>query len=318
MTSVRTNLGPLTTPFAVPAHCTVAVWQCSTCGIFWQAQTCSDNSFNSQGVQDDPQCWPPRANDIDISTGVAVGGWGIYSPGTSCPTGYATSCVATGSIDGGFPFQFEVLESETAIGCCPTGFQCVYTPGSDNAQTCYSVARTGSFPVVGCSSGTSNDFHYHHVPVTVTVTETVQSFSVEFESESISYIDAVTVYAPLFQIHYQSTDLSLADSVTGSSSSASGGDTTARPSISPSLSASPSNNAGLSTAAKAGIGVGVGLGGLGLLLLSISIFLYRRRRGASGPVSELMATNKPPPVFMQQQVPPAELSSYPHHAQLPS
>lgn len=195
-----------------------------------------------------------------------------------------------------------------------SGFQCVYTPGSNNAQTCYSLVTTGSFPVVDCSSGTSNDFHYHHVPVTVTVTETVQSFSTEFEEESISYIDAVTVFAPLFQIHYQSTDLSLAESVTETRTSSSTINTdTSRPSITPSLSASSSDNTGLSTAAKAGIGVGVGLGGLGLLLLSISVVLYRRRRRALGHVSEFMTTSKPAPFFVPQQAPPVELSSYPQH-----
>lgn len=52
MTTTRTNLGPLTTPFSYPAHCAVAVRECASCDVFWQAQTCTDN--NANGVQDDP------------------------------------------------------------------------------------------------------------------------------------------------------------------------------------------------------------------------------------------------------------------------
>ena len=55
-----------------------------------------------------------------VSTGVALNGWGFYSPGIQCPSGYATSCVATEGVVGGFNFQFGLLPSETAIGCCPT------------------------------------------------------------------------------------------------------------------------------------------------------------------------------------------------------
>ncbi|KAF7551818.1 hypothetical protein G7Z17_g4745 [Cylindrodendrum hubeiense] len=119
MTPGRTNLGPLTTEFTYPASCTVVVKNCETCDGGWQAQTCSDNTSNSQGVQDNVDCWPDR-DDPQLPTGVAVNGWGFYSPGISCPVGYSTACVATGSKDGGWPFQFVVLQGETAVGCCPT------------------------------------------------------------------------------------------------------------------------------------------------------------------------------------------------------
>ncbi|KAI1127277.1 hypothetical protein F5Y10DRAFT_293065 [Nemania abortiva] len=311
MTTARTNLGPLTTLFTYPAHCTVAIEDCSTCDVFWQAQTCSDNSFNAQGVQDDPQCWPARQN-LDLSTGVALNGWGFYSPGISCPSGYATSCVATGTVDGGFPFQFPLLDSETAVGCCPIGFTCMYNPGLDNAQTCYSIATTGSFPAAGCLSGTSIDFRYYDVPATVV--ETVESSSVSLTTTVMS---AITVLAPLFQINYQSTDLlrSHTSPATRTATSTLTSSTTAPLSPnSPFPSPSSSTETGLSSGAKAGLGVGVGIGGL--LLLAVAIFLCLRRRRAPHPVGELMATETPP-AFVQQRTEPAELSSYTYRSELP-
>ncbi|KAF3025101.1 hypothetical protein E8E14_014591 [Neopestalotiopsis sp. 37M] len=107
-TASRTNLGPLTTAFAYPSSCNVAVLaDCATCNYGWQAQTCSDNGFNAQGVQDNVDCWPARASSV--STGVALNGWGFYSPGIQCPSGYATSCIATEGVVGGFNFQFGLL-----------------------------------------------------------------------------------------------------------------------------------------------------------------------------------------------------------------
>ncbi|KAI0903402.1 hypothetical protein F4823DRAFT_283286 [Ustulina deusta] len=283
MTASRTNLGPLTTPFSYPAHCAVAVGDCNSCTVFWQAQTCSDNSFNTQGVQDDPQCWPERRNS-NLSTGVAVNGWGFYSPGILCPSGYATSCVATGTADGGFPFQFPLLDAETAVGCCPTGFRCKYNPGVDIAQTCYSIATTGSFPAVSCSSGTSNDFRDYYVPATVT--ETGESADA---SPTATLISAVTIFAPLFQLHYQSTDSQPAPhtSLTTQTTASSSVSTLTAPASPSSASPSVSAEVGLSSSAKAGIGVGVAIGGA--LLLASAIFFYFQRRRARNPVSELTA-----------------------------
>lgn len=114
----RTVLGPLTTTFTYPSSCSVVVKDCLTCERGYQAQTCGTNPSNGQGVQDDPDCWPERSNN-DLTTGFAFNGWGIYSPGIHCPDGYTTACAATAGIDGGFPFQYSLEKSETAIGCCP-------------------------------------------------------------------------------------------------------------------------------------------------------------------------------------------------------
>ncbi|KAJ8131109.1 hypothetical protein O1611_g2516 [Lasiodiplodia mahajangana] len=267
MTTARTNLGPLTTSFSYPAHCTVA------------------------GVQDDPQCWPARRNPY-LSTGVALNGWGFYSPGLSCPFGYATSCVATGTVDGGFPFQFPLLDSETVVGCCPT------------------IATTGSFAAVGCSSGTSNDFRYYNVPATVT--ETVGRSSTSLTAMVIS---TVTILAPLFQLNYQSTDLSSSQtSLTTQTTVSTPANTDMVPAPSNSSSSSLSAKTVLSSGAKAGIGVGAGIGGL-LILGAASFFCFRRRK-SSNPVSELMAVETPP-AFAQHHTQPAELSSHSYRSELP-
>lgn len=84
MTSTRTVLGPLTTTFTYPSSCSVAVEACTGCSSGWQAQTCSDNVYNDQGIQDNVECWPPRSNP-DLSTGVALNGWGFYSPVCTAP-----------------------------------------------------------------------------------------------------------------------------------------------------------------------------------------------------------------------------------------
>ncbi|KAF7562460.1 hypothetical protein G7046_g1683 [Stylonectria norvegica] len=269
----RKNLGPLTKAFTYPSSCNVAVLGCTTCDGGWQAQSCGGNTLNAQGVQDNPDCWPPRAN-TGISTGVALGGWGFYSPGLECPVGYATSCVATGSVDGGFDFQFSVLKSETGIGCCPTGYACKHNPGVDAAQTCYRVVSTGSFPTVQCESGTSNQYSYVQVPSTFTVTAS--------GDETTSVISAITVFAPLIQLNRRAVDLpSSTEASTTSGSQRTTGTATAT-STSTSTSATSqatsgsSSSGGLSVGAQAGIGVGAGL--VGLALIAAAVLFWRRRR----------------------------------------
>lgn len=169
-------------------------------------------------------------------------------------------------------------------------------------QTCYSVVTTGSFPVVGCSSGTSIDFHYYNVPATIT--ETIESPSASLTATLIS---TVTIYAPLFQLNYQSTDLpsTHSSSTTHTTTSTMGSTITIPESLSSqSTSPSPSAGVGLSSGAKAGVGVGAGIGGL-LLLATIIVFCVRRRR-ASDPASELVATEIQP-ALIQQHIQPAEL-----------
>ncbi|KAL6401605.1 hypothetical protein AUP68_15482 [Ilyonectria robusta] len=293
MATVRTNLGPLTTPFTYPESCKVIVQGCSACYWGWQGQTCSDNDLNTQGVQDNVECWPDRADSVK-QTNKELRGWGYYSPGISCPAGYEKRCSATGTADvSGFTFQFPLLEGETGIGCCPTGYTCKFDWDVDRAHTCYSIATTGSFPAVFCSSGKSNGFRYLELPTAAIVTGSGE--------DSVTVISTMILNAPLFQLIHQSTDIASSShtaTVTGQSRISGTG--------------TPPNNSenGLSIAAKAGIGGGVG-GGVLLVIMAISFFFWKRKR-AHGAVSTTAGT-VPSPVLKQElpaiSVPRLELST---------
>lgn len=116
----RTNLGPLTTTFTQPPSCTVAVAEHDSDGMAgFLAHTCALTQVNSIGL-DDTSCWPSTSSGA-AAPSATFQGWGFYSPGTICPTGYVSACSATGGTSGssGWPVQFELYEAETAVGCCP-------------------------------------------------------------------------------------------------------------------------------------------------------------------------------------------------------
>jgi hypothetical protein len=122
------NLGPLTTTFAPPPACTVAVGakrgliDRGDRDVAWLGQACSRGK-----PVDDPSCWPETSKGVEEKKG-ALEGWGFYSPGLHCPVGYATACSAIGGSGGesGWPVQFKLLDGETAVGCCPRSVEPVY------------------------------------------------------------------------------------------------------------------------------------------------------------------------------------------------
>ncbi|KAJ4245590.1 Hypothetical protein NCS54_01235400 [Fusarium falciforme] len=265
MVSPRTNLGPLTTKFTYPAKCSATALECTDCTKGWQAQSCGTlNKANTQGLQDDTDCWPPRATSRTAP--YALNGWGYYSPGLECPDGYEPACSATGSMTGDFNFQFSVLDHETVIGCCPSGYTCVQPGGP---QTCESIASRGSIQVVSCSEGDSI-LNWLTLPATFTQTNSDGD-------ESVATMDGVTIRAPLFQLNYQSSDL---PSSTGTSSETTGSTREATASNTSDADTEPSP--GLSTGAQAGIGVGVGVAGL--LLIGAGLYFWRRKRNTRAPV----------------------------------
>ena len=118
-------LGPLTTVFTPPPACTVAVMNCNTCNIGWLAQTCYSSNSAQQNASGEPSCWPSQTSTRHGT----LAGYGFYSPGLVCPSGYTTACAAAGTaktavpgLAGGtvFPFQYSLFPGETAVGCCPT------------------------------------------------------------------------------------------------------------------------------------------------------------------------------------------------------
>ena len=110
-----TLLGPLTTTaWSPPAGCGVHLVGCATCADGYQAQHCVGDA-----PQDFTGCWPPVASKV-ASPKYPYLGWGYYSPGLACPTGYTAACTATYGVRPDWPIQFDLFPSETAIGCCPS------------------------------------------------------------------------------------------------------------------------------------------------------------------------------------------------------
>ena len=108
-----TLLGPLTTAWSPPADCGVHLVTCPTCLDGYQAQHCVGDA-----PQDFTGCWPPAASNI-ASPKYPYLGWGYYSPGLACPTGYTAACSATYGANPDWQIQFDLFPGETAIGCCP-------------------------------------------------------------------------------------------------------------------------------------------------------------------------------------------------------
>ncbi len=116
----RNVLGPLTTTFTPPPACTFAVaGPCgsSPCSVAFWGQSCDA----STGAVDAATCWPATASGA-VSLAAPFHGWGFYSPGTLCPSGYASACSATAGAGGGagWEMEFPLEADETAVGCCPT------------------------------------------------------------------------------------------------------------------------------------------------------------------------------------------------------
>jgi hypothetical protein len=111
---VGANLGPLTTTFTPPAACSTAVAACATCASALLGQSC-----NAAGSPvDAASCWPSITAAV-AAPSAPFHGLGFYSPGVACPNGYASACSATAGASSGWPLQFNLAASETAVGCCP-------------------------------------------------------------------------------------------------------------------------------------------------------------------------------------------------------
>ena len=268
--TTRNNLGPLTTTFTAASSCT-------NYGIVgqnpggYQGQGCNDGH-----LYDTSACWPSATATGPPDAGPLVG-WGFYSPGLVCPTGYTTACSAYGSDAAvpttfapstpSFSFNFPLTGQETALGCCPTGFSCVKYLGG--VQTCLQKAASTSFLVGTCSGNTLTDFFYRTAP------ETLQATGAS--TWSVYTTSTVSLWAPLFQLNVQPSDVGLPMNDKAGSGGAAVTtilSTTNTPTSSP--TDSPVST-GLSPASTAAIAVPVSLAGLALLF-GIIAFIWRRRR----------------------------------------
>jgi hypothetical protein len=122
-------LGPLTTAWSMPDSCTVHVVNCPTCTEGFRGQQCTRASGTETGAQDHTSCWPPVTALAGTPKHPFVG-WGFYSPGLACPTGYRPACTARYGDRPEWEIQFTLVPGETAIGCCPEYVDDYpYTPG---------------------------------------------------------------------------------------------------------------------------------------------------------------------------------------------
>ncbi|KAF2866495.1 hypothetical protein BDV95DRAFT_598756 [Massariosphaeria phaeospora] len=270
-TSTRSNLGPLTTTFIAPSHCSGAVLACPTCSKAFQAQTCKSGP-NASGAEDDSECWPPTTVSEKRPP---LAGFGFYSPGIACPMGYTTACSAVSqavqqttsavrvvpvALQGG-KFQFPLVAGETAVGCCPTGYSCA-THTQFGWQTCHHIATSTKIAAVSCEEGAKDGIGALDVPFVAA-------------STTITKMD---LWAPMIQINWQTTDRSntevnKAEKTSSTSAHRIQLPATATPISSPDAATppqSPQMNQGLSSSTTAGIAVSVVI----LTLCAVSILVY--------------------------------------------
>jgi hypothetical protein len=189
-TPTRVNLGPLTTVVNLPSHCSRAAIAGPSATKAVRGQSCKVNGATAV-AEDDLGCWPrATAYPATMQRGV-----GFYSPGYSCPAGYVSACTAISATKGQTTvapkvtgtFQFPLVAGETAIGCCPNGYQCAMDGG---VQTCRKFATSTQFDAMTCK-GQEEDLNAFKVPYTA----------------GPQTIGTMTLWAPLIQMNHFATDL---------------------------------------------------------------------------------------------------------------
>ncbi|KAF2246358.1 hypothetical protein BU26DRAFT_410791, partial [Trematosphaeria pertusa] len=192
-------LGPLTTTFVAPSHCSRNALACPTCTNAIRGQSCRVNGATVT-AEDDTGCWPRATAYPDNGQGpgkAPLFGMGFYSPGIACPTGFTSACTAVSQTDGQSSeaapqvtgrFQWPLVAGETAVGCCPTGYSCAIDGG---VQTCHLEVTSTQFDAMTCNGVTEGDLNGFKVPFT-SGTQTVGTMH---------------LFAPLIQINHQATDL---------------------------------------------------------------------------------------------------------------
>lgn len=135
--TVRTNMsqqtspisGNLTTPWTTAPTCFSANAPLPVSSTVWniadQVMTCVHGQPWPTEYSD---CWPPRTANAPAApmSHSLFSGWGFYSPGTRCPSGFTSACIATfGQLPANRLHQFPLGTGETAVGCCP---RCGFSP----------------------------------------------------------------------------------------------------------------------------------------------------------------------------------------------
>ncbi|KAK4158054.1 hypothetical protein C8A00DRAFT_39610 [Chaetomidium leptoderma] len=291
--AVGVVLGPLTTAWSMPASCTVNVLNCATCTSAYRGQACVMNGETGR-AEDHTDCWPPVTSRAGTPRYPFLG-WGYYSPGLACPTGYTTACTAEYGGRPGWEMQFNLVPGETAVGCCPTGYTC----GNIDGNTCLAVATAGT-PVTAttamCSGTQLSAVAQAVFPSTAIMT--ASPGGVETVTRGISLM------APMFQLNYQASDLESAPSSASSQTTAptpstgfvsytTGTTASSTSSASSDSSSAGSTQGGLSTGATIGLGVGAASGGILLTAVVVGVWmcLRKRARAAAAAVQAGQDTN---------------------------
>ncbi|KAI1102637.1 hypothetical protein F4804DRAFT_334129 [Jackrogersella minutella] len=293
LTGSSVLLGPLTTTWTPPPACMTVEAGCSNCNYGWLAQSCSGDA-----VRDASTCWPPRTSNAPTPT-QPFGAFGVYSPGTVCPYGYSTACSYNGAMaTHGFDFFFQPEVSETAIGCCPTGYACIK---NNFGQTCITVMTSTIVPTATCESWTSAQFQDLAIPYTI------------IGDDGLETISDFTAYAPLFQLNHQVSDLLTTTETTVTSSDDNVRTSPVSISSTSALQTSPTEpprEQGLSTGARVGIGCGVPLGIIILGAIAFCLFRSQRRRTvAFTPVGQLTEKEAEPAAELEAPRDVAELET---------
>lgn len=281
-----TLLGPLTTTWTMPESCSVFMPPCSTCDQGFRGQSC--NAVSGGRVQDNTACWPPVKKGVASPTWPFVG-WGFYSPGLACPAGYTTACTAVYGQRPEWDTQFTLVSSETAVGCCPTGFSCA----NNNGNTCIATATSTAIPTAFCDGTDLTDSATETFPTVVTITQTDTASG---EVQVSTSTRTMMLFAPMFQLNFQASDLpaSTTASTTRPSStpsSTSSGEQSTTSAADNNDGSTSKSSGGLSSGARVGLGVGIGLGIAFLLAFSGFLYYYRRSRRVQLPLgSELPDT----------------------------
>ncbi|KAF2231678.1 hypothetical protein EV356DRAFT_535352 [Viridothelium virens] len=295
----RTVLGPLTTTFTPPPSCsslfrsldvsftvlfpTVAV-RAASCAYGLAPQ-----------MVDDVGCWPSMTTEATAQ--VSSGGWGLYSPGLSCPSGYTSACSAVAaksesalaftSVEG-FQFQFPLLASETATGCCPSGYDCFMTTSSFGNQApiqlCRSTGAPHTITTRACTQGGFTEVTTEILPRTSTSTWTNFSYSDNPETPVVSSVviqsqtfSDITVLAPMIQLNWKASDRPPPTTTSDATSTSATSGSTSLVQITHTSTPTPPNR-GLPTGTKIAIGVVTPIVVFVLVVILAMIFIRKKRR----------------------------------------
>ncbi|RFU78229.1 hypothetical protein TARUN_3986 [Trichoderma arundinaceum] len=254
-TESGTVLGPLTTTWTLPKTCSVYIPGCSTCDQGFAGQSCSATGIGE--ARDNTACWPPATSGV-ASPAWPFRGWGFYSPGLSPKLLWD---VVQRQVDG--------FEINIPFCVSPRWNR------ATNGNTCMATVTHESVVPTGLCDGSSIiDSALATLPdvVTIDVTYTTTQGAVTETTDTLTTSTRTMIlYAPMFQLNFQASDLpatTTASSSTSSQSSTSAADD----------DGSANSSSGLSSGAKIGLGVGLGLGVAFLLAFAAFIFYYRRSK----------------------------------------